>query len=494
MDERTQQAGLDTRDVIKRLQGQVTELEAENQKLHGQLAELVVRVVGLTAENHDLKARLGVNPSNSSKPPSTNPPWVKPPSKKKPSGKKAGGQPGHKGKARTPEAQERVDHTIIVPPCTCKHCETELGEGAPSKPGWTHQVVEVPPIQIVTTNWVMQSWQCAACGEWTKAKLPPGVPVGVAGPNLQALVAYITGQLRVSRRYLQGFLAAIGVHLSLGAIQAILNGMSEAMAEPVAEAVAVVQQSATVHLDETGFGRSKDKRWWLWVASSLTAVAFKLAAGRGQDQLSELIPLDYPGIVHRDRWKPYEILHCAKHALCHAHLTRNFQGLIDHGGNAKAHGEYLLAENYRMFDFWHLFLKDELDREGLQRAMEPVRTGMKQRLEQVLEEKDPDRCGGPNKARALAKDLLRQWESLWTFVDSEGAVPTNNEAERALRHAVVWRKTSHGIQSEEGAKFVERILTVLGTAVKQSLSVLPYLREVCLARLEGRAAPSLFAA
>ena len=296
------------------------------------------------------------------------------------------------------------------------------------------------------------------------------------------------GPIEGHRRYLQGFLGAIGVHLSLGAIQAILNGMSEALAEPVAEVMAVVQSSESVHLDETGFEHSKDKRWWLWVASSLTAVAFKLAAGRGRAQLSELIPPEYPGIVHRDRWKPYEILKCAKHALCHAHLTRNFQGLIDRGGNAKEHGECLLAENNRMFSLWHLFLKDELDREGLQREMEPVRAVMKRRLEQVLEEKDPD-----TKARALARDLLRQWESLWTFVDSEGAVPTNNEAERALRHAVVWRKTSHGIQSEEGATFVERILTVLGTAAKQSLSILPYLREVCLARLEGRAAPSLFA-
>jgi len=489
MDGWTQQAGLDMEDAIKRLQGRVTELEGENQTLRGQVTQLMLRVVGLTDENHHLKARLGVNPSNSSKPPSTNPPWVKPPSKKKPSGKKVGGQPGHKGKARTLDAPERVDQTKTVTPCTCKKCSSKFHEGAPSKLGWIHQVVEVPPIQIITTNWEMQSWQCADCGEWTKAQLPPGVPVGIAGPNLQALVAYITGRLRVSRRYLQGFLAAIGVHLSLGTIQAILNGASEALAAPADEAVAVVQDSAFVHLDETGFGRSKDKRWWLWVASSLTAVAFKLAAGRGSDQLGELIPFDYPGNVHRDRWKPYEILKCAKHALCHAHLTRNFQGLIDRGGKAKGIGEYLLSENDRMFGFWHLFLKDELDREGLQREMEPVRTGMKKRLEQVLEEKDPD-----SKARALAKDLLRQWDSLWTFVDHEGAVPTNNEAERALRHAVVWRKGSHGIQSEKGAQFVERILTVLGTAAKQSVSILPYLREACLARLEGSAAPSLFAA
>ena len=183
---------------IRKSEGQVAELTVENQTLRGQVSQLAMRVVGLTAENHDLTARLGVNPSNSSKPPSTNPPWVKPASKKQPSGKKAGGQIGHKGKTRTPEAPERVDHTIIVPPCTCKHCAAGLDEESPSKPGWVHQVVEVPPIQVITTNWEMRSWQCAACGEWTKSPLPPGVPMGIAGPNLQALVAYITGQLRVT--------------------------------------------------------------------------------------------------------------------------------------------------------------------------------------------------------------------------------------------------------------------------------------------------------
>lgn len=469
---------------------EVTDLIALVETLRSDVRRLSARVSELEAENRELKTRLGVDSSNSSKPPSTNPPWVKPPTKKKPSGKKAGGQPGHEGKARTHAPQEAVNHTIAVRPTTCKKCNAALSEHVNTRPGWVHQVVDIPPIQAVVTNYEMESCQCGNCGEWTKAGLPTGVPAGVAGPNLSALVAYFTGRMRISRRYLKEFLGAIGVQLSLGTIQAMLEETSEALKAPAAEAVVEVHGSAYVHCDETGFGRSNDKnRWWLWVASSLTAVAFKLAAGRGRAQLGELIPPDYPGTVHRDRWKPYEVMHCAKHALCHAHLTRNFQGLIDRGGTAKPIGEYLLAENIRMFSLWHLFLKGELDRSGLQREMEPIRIGMKERLEQVLAEKNPY-----PKARAMARDLLRQWNSLWTFVDTEGVVPTNNEAERALRHAVVWRKGSHGIQSEAGAVFVERILTVLGTAAKQGLEILPYLREACLARLEGRPAPSLFPA
>jgi len=51
---------------------------------------------------------------------------------------------------------------------------------------------------------------------------------------------------------------------------------------------------------------------------------------------------------------------------------------------------------------------------------------------------------------------------LWTFVRVEGIEPTNNEAERSLRHAVLYRKTSGGTDSESGSRFVERILTVVG--------------------------------
>ena len=54
MDERTQQAGLDTGGVVERLQGQVAELTVENQTLRGQVSELAMRVVGLTAARRQL--------------------------------------------------------------------------------------------------------------------------------------------------------------------------------------------------------------------------------------------------------------------------------------------------------------------------------------------------------------------------------------------------------------------------------------------------------
>jgi len=47
-----------------------------------------------------------------------------------------------------------------------------------------------------------------------------------------------------------------------------------------------------------------------------------------------------------------------------------------------------------------------------------------------------------------------EWPT-WTFAGVEGIEPTNNDAEQVLRHAVPWRKSSGGTDSEAGSRFVE---------------------------------------
>ena len=69
--------------------------------------------------------------------------------------------------------------------------------------------------------------------------------------------------------------------------------------------------------------------------------------------------------------------------------------------------------------------------------------------------------------------------------------PHNNAAERALRHGVIWRKTSHGTDSEAGSRFVGRVLSVVATCRQRGCDVLGFLTECFRARLDGRPAPSL---
>jgi len=95
------------------------------------------------------------------------------------------------------------------------------------------------------------------------------------------------------------------------------------------------------------------------------------------------------------------------------------------------------------------------------------------------------------KTRALARDLIRQWPALWTFVYVEGVEPTNNEAERALRPAVLWRKGSFGTGSDAGSAFVARMLTVIETARRRGVHVLDWLEQACRAANAGTAPPPL---
>ncbi len=77
------------------------------------------------------------------------------------------------------------------------------------------------------------------------------------------------------------------------------------------------------------------------------------------------------------------------------------------------------------------------------------------------------------------------------FADEEGVEPTNNVAERALRSAALWRKGSFGIQSDAGARCVERLPTVVATCKQQGHDVLAHLTDACAAALHGQPAPSL---
>jgi transposase len=99
-------------------------------------------------------------------------------------------------------------------------------------------------------------------------------------------------------------------------------------------------------------------------------------------------------------------------------------------------------------------------------------------------------CGCP-KTAATCRNLAANEASLWTFVWQEGVEPTNNAAERALRHTVLWRKGSGGTDSRRGSRFVERVLSIRETCRQQGRGLLEYLVKCCQAHLEGRASPSL---
>lgn len=472
-------------EVIANLRGEIVSLRALVESLRAENAELRAENASLKARLSSLEARLGQNSTNSSRPPSSDPPWSKPKRKppEPPSGRKCGGQDGHVPHVREPVPREKVDEVVDVHPTRCGICGAELPLETPVEDAFEHQVTDLAQAQAVVTAYLLWRKRCPNCGGRTRAKRPAGVPEDAFGPRLKAVVTALTAKYRVSRREMVEVMRDLfGVELSTGAVQGICEEVSEAVVPAVEKIRQAVASAPSVHADETGWAQ-KGGRCWLWAATTPDGAFFVVAPDRGRPALSRLLPVDYAGIVHCDRWRPYELFG-DRRQLCHSHLRRDFQGLIDRGGAAKPAGEQLLLASDRMFRVWHAFQRGEFDRARMVVDMEPVQDEWDEALDAAFER-------GDDKSAALAWDLFRQWDALWTFVTIEGVEPTNNDAERALRPVVLLRKGSFGTQSDAGGLFVGRARTIIETARRRGVRVVDWLERACRAASLGVAPPPL---
>jgi len=164
------------------------------------------------------------NSTNSSKPPSSDglagEPRLR--GRRKKSRRKAGGQPGHRGAHRPLAPIERVDQIQSVLPEQCQHCghalATQIEEVQTVGAVQRHQVTELPPIQARIIEYQCRRVICAECGESTRAAVPE-LAAGHLGPQLAALIAYLTVVCRMPRRVVEALLGQVlGIEISLGRV------------------------------------------------------------------------------------------------------------------------------------------------------------------------------------------------------------------------------------------------------------------------------------
>ena len=92
-------------------------------------------------------------------------------------------------------------------------------------------------------------------------------------------------------------------------------------------------------------------------------------------------------------------------------------------------------------------------------------------------------------ANPEGRQLLKVEPAMWLFVTTEDVEPTNNAAERAIRPAVIWRRTSFGTQTQAGSTFVARMLTVIATLKSQRRDVLEFMTQAVVAARLGQPTP-----
>jgi transposase len=348
-----------------------------------------------------------------------------------------------------------------------------------------HQVAEVPPFEPAVEEYRLHRLRCPRCRTVTCGTLPPGVPAGAFGPRLRAILSALAGAYRLGKRPIRQLASdLLGLTISTGMICRLERQAAEELAAPVEELRQYVRDAASAHSDETSWRQGRD-RAWLRVAVANRVTAFVIATSRGADVARGMLGIDRREVVISDRYKGYDWV--KRRQFCWAHLDRDLQAMVDRGGEAAEVGRRLPAHSERVFAWWHRVRDGTMARATFRSRVTILRFLFRADLRRGVA------CGCARTA-ATCRELLAGETHLWTFVRVEGIEPTNNAAERALRHGGIYRKTGGGTASEHGSRFAERMLTVVATCRRQDIDVLGYLTRCFRAHLDGQPAPSLLPA
>ena len=478
-------------------------MERENERLRRDIEELRRELTDSEKKVADLERQLGLrqqNSTTSSKPPSSDGLAGRQRdrgSHRRKSCRKRGGQPGHQGHWRGLASSERVDVVTPLYPAQCQHCEKRFTKrdqtrGMHSAPQ-RHQVTELPKIEAHIAEYQCHRLACSGCGQITQAEVPAEAK-GNFGPELAALIAYLTVTCRMPRRVvLETLEQVLRIQLSLGSVQRVWEETSEAVAAPYDELVRRLPTEPVVNSDETGYRTNAEKRW-LWALVASNFVLYKVAATRGAEVLTQLLGAVFAGILCSDRCPSYLKYHQGAAQFCWAHFKRNILGAqeIAKTTDAERFCRDALALHARLFRLWHRFRDGPEQRHPIRERRDLIAKSIPlQKQFFALGERYLD--SGDRDVRNLAAALFVHCGKFFVFLEKEGVEPTNNSAERALRCAVQWRKTSFGSRSATGETAMARLLTVTRTCRMQNRDSLDYLATAIRAHRAAEPAPSLLA-
>ncbi len=452
---------------------------------------LTAAVDGFGERIDELERLVDRDSGNSSMPPSSDPPKSRAERRRvareayKRSMRKSGGQPGHEGKTRELVAPDRVNERVGHLPDCCG-CGREF-DGSEERVGdpVVHQQFELPPIRPLVFEHGRLRLRCPACQRTTLAELSPGAGSGF-GPRLDAHIAMLAGVFRLSRDQVrQTVVEVFGVPASKGSIDNAIMRMSAILADPWVELREAIRRAQAVHVDETTW-RLCGAQQWLWVAASALVACFRIDPSRSQAAAKELLGEEFGGFVISDRYAGYHFLDVLQQQLCWCHVIRQLVEVSQRQGATGRRGTQLVKLAREVIAVHRTYLTDSHDPGWLSTELAPLRQQIRVLLEQCA-------AGHHTRTANFAAGLLDEYDALWTFCDVPDLAidPTNNAAERAVRHAVLMRKLQGGTQSDRGSRWIERIQSARETCRLQHRPILAYLNDAATAAHHQLPAPSL---
>lgn len=459
--------------------------------------ELLCRLHAMTVE---LSERLGQTSTNSSRPPSSDAPFgglpglggpgamsaangSKDPGSKGSGSKgstssssaasseprrKPGKQRGAKGlwrcEALTPERTE--NHY----PEQCSDCGEKLGLWFANKGHSGHFVLDLEHLPSgIRVSCVLHRYHAILCPCGAQTAARPGTgsmsmvegrkrdlrpsEAGLVGPALATFIAALSVRYRLSRAKIAELLATwFDVQLSVGSIDRCIREAGLACEPIVKDLIEDLRRAGVINADETPWPQQGRGLRWLWVAASSTTAIYRIAS-RHAETIRDLIGEAFLGWLVSDGYAAYR--DHPRRQRCLAHLIRKGIGLADgFHYDAARFGDWLVRELRSLIH--------AVSQQDGPRILNPILARLKRACQL-------NQYADTTKARGLAREVLNDWHAITAFVTNAELPPTNNDAETALRHAVIARRISFGTRTDEGSTAYAATLSVIETCRRRKL-------------------------
>lgn len=497
------------------------------------------RLVEVAKNLHVLAAKLWEqqqqNSENSSQPPSSDNPYVskspreattehpdqeetlepnqkkkelaaQPKAKQEKSDKKPGKQLGSKGFWRSQPLKAEV--VIAHHPSYCAACNQLLAEPS-TKPYMGHYALELKSesagfrIECQLHHYYQET---CGCGHVTQAKPGSGYISELPGrlrdlklteyvlvaPYLTSFIASLGVRFRMSRPKIREFLWDwTKTELSVGTIDRCIREAGIACLPVVEELVEQLQQADILHLDETHW-YEQGKLHWLWVALSTKTAVFHIGSRR-KEELSYLVKEAFRGWLVTDGYHSYRSH--PKRQRCLAHLIRKavaITGAINQKARKSVAGVPPVEDiEQEAAQIGQWILDDLRELIATIANSEEDATQIRKLLARLRRACHLGKKADHTKLQALAKEIFNDWDAVVAFVHHPELPPTNNEAERALRHAVIARRIAYGTRTSEGSLAYSSLLSVIETCRLRQVNPWEYISSVIKLARQGLSPPLL---
>jgi len=432
-------------------------------ELHRQLTEVTATVEALRAELDRLKR----GEKRQAAPFSKGTRVAKP----KPPGRKPGDGTFCYREAPPPQALTEPPVDVKVRLDACPICGGSLAE---ERVDFAY-LTELPALpRPKVTQYRVWVCRCTVCGKQVRGQHPElapdqhGATAHRLGKRVMAAAHALHYGVGIPVRKVPAVLHALtGVELTQGALtQDALRRAEETVGTAYAQLRAVVPQAPVVHTDDTGW-RVEGEPAFLMAFETDTATVYQVRPHHRHEEVQEVIPGDYDGVMVTDRGRSYDAqaFDDVQQQKCLAHILRSISEVVaTKTGRGRDFGDQLKALLQDALALWHAHRDGQvLD---FKAEAEALQADLTYRLRD-RRLKDPDH-------QRLLNELGWHHDrgNVLRFLVDPRIEPTNNRAERALRPAVIVRKVSHCSKNRRGAHAFAAFTSVVRTLAKHGADAL----------------------